>query len=715
MSKSRFTEELNSALKTLEVELSGHRGTVTDTVVAGTYSQESAGVMAKNIGHETNGIRSTVVNTLKELLPELSTEAMADFSDISESMKAGVIAYLASQEPTEYNKSALGRIASDGSVSLEGLMSGIGGEIETLSESELSMEAFDSTPISNYAPQNIVFNVLASRQDPFAEGFFPTKVLAASEGGLKITVDRQEAIDLATHDRNGNALNDNRRNLIDAYADAELLNRPATELVPYKPEDGSADANFVAAADVAPTVAKVSGHSIRTAPLKMGRSLNLKGVSQHPGLLDNNLLTSDDQIAPGMKLVKLYLKGTHEANSEVFSVDTQFLGRNQFKKSHEGQGREVVLNFITKAIPFSKMTKTIAGDATALYDAIPDNYTVSLKMSVTGNGNLDSGMIELNSSSITVAAIADADGKEVSLTEGQGADIVALFEARPITAIGYNLSARRSNSNWRSTGLIIDVTPYTESHAIMPGYPISVRTPTDENQNGAKISGMVNAARIRNSNNAVTTLINYGEMLENYQTALKSGVRMDIYGAARHIVKPYYNFTSVDVEDALSNMTSTGRVSDVSNVIVNAIRDEAYRMYRESNYGPALDLAHAGTVTKPKVVIGCDEVVKRYLQMVANESLLGEHMDYEIVGTNDSRMKDQIYMSFTRNRPGSDDGLTFGVHAYVPELIQRVVTSHNNSTVKNDRVIPHNLHIPVLPVLTRLEVVKLKEAVQNLK
>ena len=385
------------------------------------------------------------------------------------------------------------------------------------------------------------------------------------------------------------------------------------------------------------------------------------------------------------------------------------------REAARGKTVLVVGDALSDAITLDKNSKTAAGAAvTLLADQIttPD-LAVQLSLSVNGNGNLNDGNVNIHASPVSVESVVDADGEVLSQSEGAGKAVVDRLEALSASVVGYDLAARRSNSNWRSTGALIDVTPYSESYAIEPGYPISVLSPTDDTQNGAKISGMINAARIRNSNNAITTLINYAEQLEAYGEAMKRGVKLDIIGAGRHVVRPFFAAEAIDVAARVESISSHERAEDVSMVLVDAIRDMAYRMYREANYGPALDLANAGTATKPIVLIGCDAVVQRYLMISGDDRLLGEKMDYRIVSTNDTRMTDNIYLTFTRERPGSEDGLSFGVHAYVPELIQRVTTNRNGSTAKNDRVVPRSIHVPVLPILGHLRVQNLKEAIGN--
>lgn len=713
MRNQRFTAALTAAIGEIQTAVQNDGYSVSDQVAKGTYSQEGIEAFATRGAQETEGVARQLATILGDLDPQFENIDAASLES-SESMKAGVIAFLAAKNPSAYHSKAL-KHGDSSAISLESIYSGIGGEIDVAGLDQYSQESFDETELNNFAAQNIVYNILASRQDAFAEAFFPTKVISPAEGGLSITVDQQEAIELKQHGTTGARTDVDRRRLIDAYSDHRILARPATKLVPYAREDNSADASFVAEADVPAAVLDVNGTGVRTRPLKMGQQINLLGLSQAPGTLNGETLDNTDQIAPGMKLNQIFVKLDDGTDQEVLALTTSSLSRNQFRKSHEGQGREIVLNFITSSLVLDKNTKTVAGVDSALLagEVATPNLVVRLSVSVNGNGNVDSGMVNIHASKLAVESVVDENGEEIALDAGAGKAVVDRLEALKTTVFGYTLDARRSNSNWRSTGTIIDVTPYKESYAVEPGYPITVLTPTEENQHGAKISGMVNAARIRNSNNAVTMLMNYAEQLQAFSEALARGVRTDLLGAGRHIVKPFFIEDEVDVADRIVVQRSGSRSEDVSRVIVDAIRDVAFKMYRDSNYGPALDLATGGTAAKPKLLIGCDVIVERWLNITADDRLMGGQMDYEIVSTNDQRLKDTIYLTFTRNRPGSDDGLSFGVHAYMPELIQRVTTNRGGSTAKNDRVIPRSIHVPVLPVLAKLNVVKLKEAVTN--
>ena len=714
MSKQQsVTSKMHGVMIALQTICNSSTGSVNAKASNATFSMENASMMDDNFALETLNLNQEIVGALRELNDQFD-ETSLESGDLSEPLKAAVIIAVASMDhASSYHQAALK--CAPGQMSMEGLASGIGGNVDHIGDADdFSLESFDETELRNFAGQNIMFNVLAAQQDSVAEALFPTKVIAASEGGIAITVDRQEVISQNDHATTGVVLGETRKNLIAAFADASILNTESTTLVPYANVDTSADANFVAAALIASTNRVVGDVTIPTRPLLIGKQMNLLGLSAHPGLIDNGILNQTDQIANGVKLKKIYISMDDGLLDGVFAFDTSSMTRTQFKKSAEGKGREVTLNFISETLQLTS-TSTLIDNAT-LVNTILDTITAgtiataTLGVSLQGNLDLNSGTLSVHSSDLHVSNALDADGNAVD-----GAALVAQIAGlTTFKVVGYELDARRSNSNWRTDGTVIDATQYTESYAIPLGYPISVITPADDTQTGTKISAMVNAARIRNSNNAITTLINYSEQLAAVKESIAAGVDVDIIGAGGNIVTPYFDTTPIDVNARVANISSHERGEDVAYVLISAIRDAAFNMYRESNYGPALDIANAGMKTKPKVVIVCDAVVERYLTLPGNERILGENMDYEIASTNDSRMTNNIYLTFTRGRPGSEDGLTFGVHGFIPEMIQRVNVSKNGATTKNDRVIPRSLHLPVLPVLHHLTVTTLTDAINNL-
>lgn len=673
-------------------------------------------IYQKSFDREMSGVSQAVAQELASAFTGVSLEDLGENGELSESMKAATIALAASQNPRAYAIATRKRGNGTADVSLEALSSGIGGDV-VFDNTDYSAESFDENTLSGFAAQNVVFNFAASRQDDFAEAFFPTKTLAPSEGGLSVIVDKQEVLIAGTHDTTGAPANFSRKNLISAHADATILANPSTKLVPYARADNSSDAYLVDVARIANSALLIGDVSVDTRPLAIGTRLDLLGISQHPGLIDSGVLDKTDQIAAGMRLENVYVElfdGT--ATYYVVEFGVKNLMRSQFKKSAEGGGREVSLSFMTDSLVIAGTTTDIAGTSLNTAALAPfttlnaGTLTATLEVSISGNCNLDDGNLIVNSSAIKVASVTDANGAVVD-----PAAVTAEFAALVPKVIGYTIDGRRSNSNWRTGGTLIDTNPHEETYAIIPGYPITVQSPPEDATagSGRSVNAMITAARVRNSNDAVTTLINYSEQLAAVSALLTKGIEADVIGAGRHIVTPFYVNGSLDVDAAVTSISSHQRAADISHAIIMTIRDKAYEMFRESNYGPAMEAVNGGMGGKPTLLIGTDDTIARYLTLSGDNRLMGDKMDVKVVSTNDSRLTGKIFLSFTNNRPGVVDGLTFGVHAYIPELIQRLNVARNNATARNDRVVPRSIHVPVLPVLAEIDVTNLAIAANN--
>lgn len=707
-----LVDKLNDVVLSLDTRLKEMGSQVPENVAKGLWSLESADAFNQGFEANTASIREIIDSELREV------DLQSEFGDIAEddnaALTAATMAAVATQQAGRYHRSAT-RVQTDGHLTMESIFSGIGGEVDVAST--FTLESFDDKALDNFQSENIVYNILAARQDSFAEAFFPTKVIPASSGGLTARVDRQEVISYKVHPNSGALTENNRRGLIEAYRNPAIINRGGVEAIPYARPDGSADAVFAPDAEIDNTAVKTGEVAIDTRPLLVGKKLNLLGLSAHPGALDASIMDTTDQLAGGGRIGAVYLRLDNDDDTvENIRINVSSLSQSQFRKrDYDGKGRDVIANLVTESIVLDKNTKiTGGGPATLLTDAIttPD-VVVRLAVSLQGIANLDQGDIEVNSSPVRVVEVIDNTGASLDLNNGTGKTAREAVENNLPTIAYWEPEFKRSNTNWRSVGTLIDVTPYTESYAVVAGNPITVLSPADGNEEGytgQKLAGMINSARVRNSGNAVATLLNYAEALSAHTEAMKRGVRTDILGVGRFIVDAYYDEDDIDVKTLTVSNKSRDRADDVCETIVNVIRDKAWKMFQESNYGPALDMHTGGSGAKPKLLIGTDSYTARFLDRRADARLLGSEMDYQVVVTDNEDMNGKIVLTFTTDKPGTDSGLGFGTHAYVVELIQRINKTYNGGTGTQDRVIPRSIHVPALPVMSVINVENLNDA-----
>lgn len=640
------------------------------------------------------------------------------FESLTEAQKdAGAITLLAYSNPALYAQNAYKMkttVSNESLVVVEPTVSGAGGTLDYRNDLNPSLEAFSDQELKQHIAFSIAYNVQAARQDEFAEAFYPTTVVTPDQAGLDITVRQIVVFNEVRHKLNGKTLSFNRTNLIDAVIDASILANESTKLVPHyvTGPDGNED-NFVDTALVPTTTLKIDGFDITTGALTVSKSIGLIGVSQHAGLLGAGILDHTDTVDARANLDTLYVAfgGDADATPAVAPTVVPFkvsrLPRSGFNKSVEGNFKEMSLQFTTSDLVLSEDTKDVANASPIAgnFSVITtNNYRVKLSVKVSGTLNTEVGDVNVWATKVDVAAIYDEDGNEVSLTAGQGAAAVA--QLKDISVLGYTLDARRNNENRRTRGLQVDSTEYTERFTIPFGPPVSTPAPVGSNRDASDMTQLITTTRIRNSNNAVTSLLNYAEVLKATVAGINGNMPVpQIEGIGRLLIKrPFYEEVDVNVMEQINSTKSHERAVDVQGILVNVIRDVAYRMYQESGYQPALDALTGGEAAKPTLLIGTDQQLVRHLMIEGDSRTTGIGLDSKVVVSADSRVRYKIFLTFTRPEQTGPDALSFGTHAWMPELASAITVSRNGATIKEAMVQPRNRHINNLPIMAVINV-----------
>lgn len=631
-------------------------------------------------------------------------------------LTAGAVAALAAGNPVAFAEKAYrgAAHAADGVTLVDANSIGAAGSLDY--RPTTSFESFDERELREHLPHSIVFNVFGARQDAFGELFYPTTVVTPDQAGLDVSVSRMLVLSEVRR-ATGKAADFKKKNLIDAAVDVSVLADEATRVVPAKLADLSNAASFIDPDLVAPYYLSVAGVDVPTAPLQMGRTIDIIGESSYAPLIGAGVLDNTDSLDARIVLDAIYLQTN--ANSPATKFNVSKLPRNAFNKTVEGNYREMNLQFTTADLVIDKNTKAVdgttpsAGAGTVFTDIASGDYIVRLSVDVNGTANVETGNVKVYASPITVASIMDQAGNQISLTAGAGASIKAALEA--MTFQGYELHCNRTNANRRTRGLMLDTTVETERYTIPLGSPLSVPAPTSSNRDAADLKALITASRIRNSNNAVTAMLNYADVLSAH---VKGPKRKDVVpqvgGMGRFLVEPFYEYHTLDLVKSVNSTKSHEKAADVSAVLVNAIRDVAYRMYRDSKYQAALEAQTGGTGETPVLAIGTDQVLVRHLMVNGDTRTFGAAFDeFQIVATQDRRMANKIVLSFVRKGDNGPDPLTFGTHAWIPELASSIQVSRGGAQIKETMVQPRTLHVNNLPVMAIIEVQNLSQVLAD--
>jgi hypothetical protein len=658
----------------------------------------------------------SVIATLKQAYAtaQVSTEGFTP-----QQWEAGAIAAAAAGNFTDYAKAGyFGQAKGGDNVTIVGAPTN--SAFDYRDSPAYGMEAFDERELKATLPFSIMFNVQAARQNEFGEAFYPTVVITPDQAGLDVTVTQTMIVDPTYHDVTGQAYDLNRRNLIEAIIDPTILANTATQVVPYFVTGNTAN-NKMFTADVAPTMVTANGATFLSAPYKPGVKIDLLGISQNPGLAAEGQLDQTDSLDQRMNLENIYLKvvGTSVGGAgSIIPFNTRTLPFSQFQKSPEGYSRDVLLNYSTVDLPLTAATHDISGAPAAALALLSQpqyaGYVLRLALAVNGTANFELGNATVFGTGATIASVYQVSAVDGSVVHVTDSTILAALQAEyaAITLSGYDLYAFRSNINRRQRGLMVETVIQTERYVIPLSGPITAPMPVTDTRTAVDLLAPLNAARTRNSNNAVTQIIAYAAQLNALNlsaSSLQSAPAVE--GIGRLVVRPYFELAQLDMVEATNSLASHRKVEDVAAAFINQIRDMVYRAYRDSGYQPALDAATGGTDERPQLIIGTDPVIIRHLLVPGDTRTASIGFDFQIVSTYDKRVKNQIFMAFTRKGVQGADALSFGVMGWIPELATTLQVTRNNSTVKELMVQPRTRHINTCPILMQINVSNLDAVV----
>lgn len=586
---------------------------------------------------------------------------------------------------------------------------------------QLSLEAYDNKENKNAVLYSVAYNMQAAKQDDFVEAFFPTVVVTPDNVGFMVSMRLHFVQNDVRRALSGSLTDFGRKNIIKAVVDPTILRTDQTRIVPVVRTGGGANdstANFVAAADVTPYSVMLDSESILTAPLKVGKRFDLLANSQTAALIESGVLGVTDAIDSSLRLSAVYVKiaAAGPAPAKVIKFDVRNLPFTDFNAVVQGNTRTLQLAFDTKALRVTADTKATDGSAIDQLTALT-TYSVRLEASLFGTVTQDTGATVINTGDITVNTVISADKQVLSTTSGTGATIAAVFTGA--TVIGYDLFGYRTNSNVRQRGQLVDTQMVNQLYTVPLLSPITAMRPVGETEgmDAAMISSLVTTTKIRSSNSGVGTLLEARDFLKSYVNDSDPTLSQpEILGMARHVLDAKYLEEDLNVRDQIDSLKSSERAADLTALIINKIRDMAYRLYTESAYKAALDSIYEGAAGKPLLIIGTDTTIARYLTLQGDLRLLGEYFDYRLVETLDNRMRGKIVFSFGMNNSydaGAPNPLHFGNTAYKPELTLMMPIARNGQTSYELTVQPSFRHVVNLPIMGYITVTNIEDIIAD--
>lgn len=590
------------------------------------------------------------------------------------------------------------------------------------SHPRIATEAYDEKEIRNSVVSSTVLNYRAARQNSFGELFFQTVVLAPDQTGHHMFLEQVNVMKEVRRNLNGTYNRFfNRVNLIKAAIDPEILSMDETEVIPVV-HKGENEHLFVDEAKVPARDVSLNGVTFKTAPFKFGVDCDLLGVSQNEALLRAGILDQTDALDPAINLENLYL----EADGNVIKLSNlNYLTTSNFVPAPQGDSRAMILNFNSQNYPLSKSIKQRDGsDLSGALAAIKTNeWVVRIKMNVNGQVNLQDAGHSLQATGVGVSSITDKDGVAVDMTAGAGKQIVDAIAAG--TLLGYDLKCRRTNSNKRTRGLLLDMSSYSILYCVPLLGPISTNRPlaTGDEHSQSDLAALITATRYFTSNKAVEALFNIRDLLKQYAHDRQMGSDLDTeyLGISRKLIQPHYEeaagTAAFDVAKVVASLKSEDRPLQVQAALVNKIRDMVFRAWYLSGLGVAAEAVFAGEAPTPVVRIGTDPVIARYLQVQGDLRTIGGRFEVQVESSWNKEMKGKIFITFGYNMAEGESAyhpLNFGMMLWKPEVVIAAPIYRQGATNKELTVQPSFLHVCNTPILMYIEVKNLEEAAVDL-
>ena len=572
-----------------------------------------------------------------------------------------------------------------------------------------SMENYDEKPSTGFNVITIAYNLSAARQDAFGERLYPTMVVAPTEGGISQQQTFTVRMKDKPHQSGASSYETEDVNLVDGFRDPEILEDTVTRIVPLLDEKTNSHL-FVASSLVAPKSFTDDYGTFRTAPLKTGTRIDLVGQSNRDRWLNEGLLDHTDTVDPKAGLEALYVK----VGDKVMRIVVDRLPTSRFQAAREGDSRAMYLAFSSNAPIVTKQTSAIDGTTVPSIAALADGDYAFLSFEVTGGLNLRTGNLTPITGDVKLGGVYDKNGNQIATDSGAASELAKAFATAEV--IGFELDARFTNKNRRERGQIIQTRTVKLRHAIPMGAPITCLGSTlDESNDVAIVSALTAATNVRNSNNAVSALLNYAATLKRV-TAPNASRRIkpeEVEGIMAVNMNPTYRYVKLDLRTAIDSIRGQDRLDDIGATILNTVRSEVFPAIRDSNILPAFQLITGNPDEKPLLVIATDNEICNYLMISGDVRTMGANLKYEIVSTQNKLMDGKLICVLTRENPTEGDVLNFGQFLYVPSLVGNLPIARNGQISKEIAVAPFNLHINNIPLLIEVDIIGLKETAAN--
>ena len=563
---------------------------------------------------------------------------------------------------------------------------------------DYSLEAFDPKSMDEFIAQSAYANAMAAIQGEFEETFFPTQVVPAGKDGVDIKIVIPKVFAGVTRSSDGTCVDFQKESIINALIDSSILDKESTKIVPHA-TDATNPVGLVPAAVVPNASPVIDGVAVDTRPILFGSKVDLLALSSHPSLIASGVMDETDSLDDTINIGEVYV--SLDADGGAVAAQTGAVLKQDISgqigalltQTAEGSGRDYQSTFDGQVIISQGAAFVTANGAATLTElegamglAAGTAFSIVLDVELSAKANIETGCMTVYANAISIAHVYDATGTEIDK-----APIVAATDN--IALVGYQPQARRTNSNLRTRGIIVDSTGSVTYRFPVPlGTPIISQQPIGEAVN-TSTEGLAHTQRIRNNNNAVKAMLNMQSILQ-----AGAGIPANNPAVGSEMVTPTIVEDTADVTALVATLSSKDSLDDLRGHLTAIVTNVANQLILKSGYLAALEFV-TGNNKDFEVICVTDSHIASYLMESGDERTFGAGRNYVITQSLNSAIHGKIFISLRRSKRDDMSPLDFGAHLYTPTITHNVQVSRGTSTVSEIHTIPRNVHYVTLPVL----------------
>lgn len=586
-------------------------------------------------------------------------------------------------------------------------------------DSAYSPESFDNQKLGQYRNLSVELNYNIGRQMDAMELMYRTVAVHPDEGGIRVDIPNLYVQNVLERNLTGRPTDFDYRRALDAYIDPSILSDDGVQLIPTHNDETAR--HFVDAA-LAPSWEVTQGQRVvNTGYLKTGKEVDLIAI----GHLDRVERTGGSDFTDALDRSV----GISNLLMTIGDVPLDWPVKGQpytrFVPSVEHGARRMIMDYVSRALTLSKDSVDLHGDpidAPWFKMIVDNNLRVRLKVSVSGEVDVEKGVAVLNPASVTVALIEDANGELVDLADNSVSALIEAIESAKIE--GWYPDARVTNSNIRHIGMLIQHRATKEVLVTRTRAPFYYAFPSNEERDTSPAEDMAAVIRAYINNEGIAHMMDFHERVMTQTGGIRGTLTkgnfednsLTVEGIARHLVNPYITQHKLNVKELCQSTQTQYNLTNGKEVILNQLRATAFDILQRTNIENAARILDGGDIKHPlKFAIVTSKELEYFMSVTGDSRTLGAGLDYVVASDVNQNLKGKMYIGIVRDTPGNEiDLLSNGVCLQTPTMVTEVTSWRQNRQVKELLIQPRFNHYQILPIMARIDIEGVEELLQQL-